>query len=149
MDGVVVGGAVVDGVVVDDVVVDGVLVDGVVVDGVLVDGVLVDGTVVDSVVDVGALVVDVVVDGAEMLLAGVNHVVALPACTATLFICIATLLVGATERDPPSTPLSSLENKRHTQYSVGDVSTTNPPQTQPLRIKKISENQLRYDSLYW
>lgn len=76
---------------------DGVVVGGVVVDGVVVGTVLVDGTVVDSVVDVGALVDDVVVDSAGMLLAGVNHVVALPACTATLFICIATLLVGATE----------------------------------------------------
>lgn len=50
--------------------------------------------------------------------------------------------------DPSHTP-SSLENKRHNAYSVGDVSTTKPSHARPLRIKKMSENQLRYDSLYW
>ena len=65
---------------------------------------------------------------------------------------ISTGLVASVDTTAPSNPSHtppSLENKRQNAYSVEDVSTTKPFHTQPLRIKKMSENQLRYDSLYW
>lgn len=65
---------------------------------------------------------------------------------------ISTGLVVSVDTTAPSNPSHtppSLENKRQNAYSVEDVSTTKPSHTRPLRIKKMSENQLRYDSLYW
>lgn len=65
---------------------------------------------------------------------------------------ISTGLVASVDTTAPSNPSHtppSLENKRQNAYSVEDVSTTKPSHTRPLRIKKMSENQLRYDSLYW
>lgn len=65
---------------------------------------------------------------------------------------ISTGLVASVYTTAPSNPSHthpSLENKRQNAYSVEDVSTTKPSHTRPLRIKKMSENQLRYDSLYW
>ena len=65
---------------------------------------------------------------------------------------ISTGLVASVDTTAPSNPSHtppSLENKRQNAYSVEDVSTTKPSHTRSLRIKKMSENQLRYDSLYW
>lgn len=65
---------------------------------------------------------------------------------------ISTGLVVSVDTTAPSNPSHtppSLENKRQNAYSMEDVSTTKPSHTRPLRIKKMSENQLRYDSLYW
>ena len=110
---------------------------------------LIDGAVALS--DDIALLDDIaLIDGAVILFDDIEALLSgattLPDTTLTLSPEAEEPLTVSPTREH-SSPLSSLENKRHKPYSVGDMSTTHSSQIQPLRIKKMSENQLRYDSL--
>ena len=107
----------------------------------------VDATGMVAGVDVAGVVAEV--DAAGMV-AGVDA--AGMVAVVVIATRISTGLVASVYTTAPSNPSHtppSLENKRQNAYSVEDVSTTKPSHTRPLRIKKMSENQLRYDSLYW
>ena len=113
--------------------------------GVDTAGVVAEVDTAGMVVEVDAAGVVAGVDVAGVDTAGVVAVV-------VIATRISTGLVASVDTTAPSNPShtpSSLENKRQNAYSVEDVSTTKPSHTRSLRIKKMSENQLRYDSLYW
>ena len=117
--------------------------------GLGVDG---DGAGMVAGVDAAGVVAEVDVAGVDAtgMVAGVDA--AGVVAVVVIATRISTGLVVSVDTTAPSNPSHtppSLENKRQNAYSVEDVSTTKPSHTRPLRIKKMSENQLRYDSLYW
>ena len=120
------------------------------------DGAGVDAAGMVAEVDAAGMVAGVDVAG---MVAGVDTTGMVAGVDATGMVAvvviatrISTGLVASVDTTAPSNPSHtppSLENKRQNAYSVEDVSTTKPSHTRSLRIKKMSENQLRYDSLYW